>query len=367
MMTKSCCKPFPVLISIACCLWGAIGCKSILSNGDIVDLCKSPGNKVSISSIYDRIELVLLENPGSDTLSAQSLTNMSVTEDRFYFKSGDSTIVSYFKNGTFTDTLNLGTGITDYSIYKDSILDVLSGKRILSYSLSDYSLKHRANLDTPVNLTRIARRKNMLYIPGYIDTQEYLCEYDYGTRYFAEVPKKSSCPDARKDAEQMNFFRYGDHLLSLYPFSERIWENAEFTFIFLDPAFKLNQDDYLEILFAQVADNKIFYSLLLNGKKNLLILDRKDKSASYMLDGGREQVFTEHRIGKKSLCINTTREGLSLPLGVIRDGVNYVCCTAADLPNYVTRDVLDGQSAEAMEVAIRKNCNVVLKYYLAAP
>ena len=362
---KDYCKLFPVLISTLCCLIGVAGCRSSQSDNVIIDLRKSPDKKVFVNKIYDRIELVPLERPGSGALPAASLSSLSVTEDRFYFKCGDSTIVSYFKDGRLADSLAPGGLITDYSIYRDSVMDVLSGKEILSYSLPDHSLTRRVTLDTPVSLKKIARWRNQIFLPGYIDSQEYICEYDCERNSFARVPRNADVPDVRKNVEQMNFFRHDGHLMSLYPYSGRIWENAVFSFIFVEPDFKIRQNDNLEFLSAQVSDHKIFYSLLLNDEEYLLALDRVDRTVAYLLDDGKEHQFTEHGVGREFHYVNTTREGVHLPLGVIRDEVNYVSCTASDLPRYVNRDVLDSRSAEAMDEAVRNKSNVVLKYCLA--
>ena len=363
-MIKDYCKPFPVLISTLFCLIGFAGCRSLRSDDIIIDLSKGPDKKVTVNKIYDRIELVTLECPGSRALPAASLNSLSVTEDRFYFKCGDSTIVSFFKDGRLADSLAPGSLITDYFIYRDSVMEVLSDKEILSYSLPDHTLTHRINLDTPVSLKKIARRRNQIFLPGYIDSQEYLCEYDCERNYFAMVPRNANVPDVRKNVEQMTFFSHDGHLLSLYPYSGRIWENAVFSFIFVEPDFKIRENDDLEFLSAQVSDHKIFYSLLLNGEKSLLVLDRADRTVSYLLDDGKEHQFTMHGVGREFLYVNTTREGLPLPLGVISDEVNYVSCTASDLPHYVNRGMLDSNSAEVMDEAVRNNSNVVLKYYL---
>ena len=366
-MMKDCSKLFPVLISVVFCFIEATGCRSLLSDDVVIDLRKSPAKRVSVNKIYDRIELVSLESPGAGSMPSPSLSSLSVTEDRFYFKCGDSTIVSYFKDGRLSDSMAPGGLITDFSIYRDSVMDVLSDKEILSYSLPNHSLTRRANLDTPVSLKKIARWRNQIFLPGYVDSQEYICEYDCERNSFARVPRNANVPDVKKNVEQMSFFRYDDHLMSVYPYSGRIWENAVFSFIFLEPDFKIRQNDDLEFLSAQVSDHKIFYLLLLNGEEYLLALDRADRTVSYLLDDGKEHQYTEHGVGKESLCVNTTREGLHLPLGVIRDEVNYVSCTAADLSRYVNRDMLDSHSAEVMDEAMRNNSNVVLKYYLAAP
>lgn len=346
-MMKGFCKSSRVLLSVICCFIGIAGCGSISGGDLVIDLRKAPKDKNPISLLYDRIELIALDNLKKGAAFVPSLTKLSVTADRFFFKCGDSIIVSYMNNGSFADVLSPGKMITDYSVYRDSILDVLSDKEILSYSLSDYSLKQSVTVDTPVELTRIARHENVINISGYLDTQQYICKYYFDKKYFGAAEGKISNADIRRVIENMSYFYSNDHLLALYPCSGRIWEYGDdFNYIFFDPDVKSNKDDVLEFRSAQVTDSKVYFSLLLNGEEHLVIIDRGNN---------------------KNILIKTTKEGVHLPVGVIRDGVNYVLCTAADLPRYLTRDLLDSQCAESMDSVIKNNNNVVLKYYLSTP
>ena len=346
-MMKGFCKSSRALLSVICCLIGTAGCGSQSGGNLVVELRKAPKDKNPISLLYNRIELIVLDKPDKGTAIVPSLTNLSVTADRFYFKCGDSVIVSYMNNGRYADSLSPGKVITDYSVYRDTLLDVLSDKEILSYSLSDYSTKQAVTIDTPVKLTRIARHENVINISGYLDTHQYVCKYYYDKGYFGAAVGKISNADIRRVVENMSYFYLNNHLLALYPCSGRIWEYGDdFNYIFLDPVVKSNRYDVLEFRAAQVTDSKVYYSLLLNGEEYLAIIERDNNN---------------------TILIKTTKEGLHLPLGIIRDGINYVLCTAADLPHYVTREMLDSENAEVLDKAIKNNRDVVLKYFLATP
>jgi len=60
----------------------------------------------------------------------------------------------------------------------------------------------------------------------------------------------------------------------------------------------------------------------------------------YMQMRLREQdlLLVYDRAGERHRLFRTTTEGLTFPLGVIRDGVNYYCCPARKLKEYVSTD-----------------------------
>lgn len=334
----------PALISAVLFLCGMAGCMPKKGIDGSVDLRKV--STVSIRELYDKIELVPLDNSGGETASTPSLSGLSVTKDRFVFLDGDRAVLSYRQDGGLADTLNPGRPVMDFSVYQDRILDVLLKHEIRTYRLSDFSLLQCTFLDTLVTVTRLARREeNVMNLPGYEGNRDYMCEYYFDTkRYFTSAGQMNS-ERVGSIVKGMRFLRKGDDLLVLYPHSGQIWKCGDFFGHFLWPDFIRRKGDELEFLFAQVTDGKVYYSLLLNGEKHLLVLNRADG---------------------KYLLAKTSREGLYLPLGMIRDGVNYFCCSAEDLPRYLMRDLLDPESAEAMDAVVRDGKNVVIKYHLAA-
>lgn len=361
-MMKDYFRLFPVLISSLLLSIGVFGCVSMLSDSIIIDLDKAPNNKISITRIYERIEIVPLDNLGRGNLS--QLSELSVTRDKFYFKCGDSMIVSYSQDGRLIDSLSFGSLVTDYYIFNDSILNLLAEKEFISYFLPDNSLMKRTFLETPIALTKIAREdENVVLFSGYNGSNDYSCKYYLDKNVFSEAQGQINYSNITKIAEGIHYFNYCDHLYKLYPHSGCIWECGDFHHQFLNPIFKKKNSGGIEFRSAQITDNKIYYSLLINDKECLLILNRAERAYSMLLNG-EEREFTVHGANKKYLLINKSREGVHLPLGVIRDGINYFYCSSSDLYRYLTRDLLDSQNAEMMDVAVKKKNNVVIKYFL---
>lgn len=342
---KSLYAAFLALAGSVSILFGMTGCNSSSTDAEaVIDLRKVSDGKVPIHDLYDTIEVVALE----DAPGGLPLSDLSVTEDRFFLKGGDRLILSYRQDGSLADSLNPGKAIVDYSIYQEKILDILFDGEMRAYRLPDLTLSDRRTLDTLVTTTRLARRADdVMYLPGYKGPETFLCEYYFDTKkYYAspgfyefEQPEQASAL-----TRKMRLFQAKDRLVLLDPASGWLWSCLEFTCGYLWLDFKRQEGDALTVTYAQVTDQNAYYSLLLNGEEYFLIYDRA---------------------AKKGRLLKTTREGLSLPLGEIRDGVNYFCCPAADLPRYLTRDVLTLESASAMDTAIRDGGYVVVKYHLS--
>ena len=61
-MMKGFCKSSRALLSVICCFIGIAGCGSISGGDLVIDLRKAPKDKNPISLLYDRIELIALDN-----------------------------------------------------------------------------------------------------------------------------------------------------------------------------------------------------------------------------------------------------------------------------------------------------------------
>ena len=349
-MMTDCFKFFLATVSVAfaICVFG--GCDAFKTLDGMVDLRKVSDRKASMREFYDRIEVVCLDNVPENTASAPVLSGLSVTGDRFFFQQGDRAILSYRQDGRFADSLNPGVPIKAYAVHVERILDILSGKEVYEYRIPGFSFQQKMILEPddpedsdaiPVNLIRLPGGRMMMF-PVYKGNKDY-----WGTYYF-DSNKYYVAPGIKGEAtecvaEKVRLIRYGDSALALFPYSGQLWELGDFIGHFLWPDFKPGKRDTLEFLFAQVTDEKVYYSILLNGAQHLLIFNRADR---------------------KYVCVRTTREGLSLPLGVIRDGINYYYCPSADLPRYVARDLLDSDSIAAMDRAVKGGLNVMIKYHL---
>lgn len=342
-MMKNFCACLLTLIGAASALFGVTGCGSSGSDAEaVIDLRKVSDGKMPIHDLYDTIEVVALE----DAPGGLPLSDLSVTEDRFFLKGGDRLILSYRQDGSLADSLNPGKAIVDYSIYQDRILDILFDREMRAYRLPDLSLSDRRTLDTVVTPTRLARRSdNVMDLPGYKDEKNYLCEYYFDTKKYYASPGRPKGERTKHIVKGMRFLYSKGKLLLLHPDSGWLWACEEFTYVFLSLDFKQREGDTLEIPFAQVTGQKAYYTVSLNGEGHFLIYDRETR---------------------KGRLFKTTREGLSLPLGEIRDGINYFCCPAADLPRYLTRDVLTPESASAMDATIRDGGYALIKYHLKA-
>ena len=342
---KNFCTRLLTLAGLVSLLSAMTGCS--FSNTDaeaVIDLRKVSAGKIPLRDIYDKVEVVPLENAPGDL----PLSDLSVTEDRFYLKGGDRLILSYRQDGSLADSLNPGKAIVNYSIYQDRLLDILFFAEMRAYRLPDLSLSERRTLDTLVTPTRLARRAdNVMLLPGYKGPKVYICEYYFDTEKYYACPgfyEFEQPEQARRFTQGERFLHAGDRLILLDPASGWLWNCLEFIFGYLWLDLKRNEGDTLTVTYAQVTDKNAYYSLLLNGEEHFLLYDRK---------------------AKKGRLLKTTREGLSLPLGEIRDGVNYFCCPAEDLPRYLTRDLLTPENASAMDAAIRDNKYVLIKYHFA--
>ena len=330
-------------ISIILCLVGLNGCNLAEGYGESVDLRKATSGKVAIRDIYERIEIVPLDNAPEGLSRETSLSGLCVTGDRFILQDRDRAVLFYRHDGSLANILNPGVPVTDFSIWQERVLDMLSGYEIREYALPDLSLLRRTQLDTLVVPTRIGRReKNVMILPAYAGNRDYMCEYYFDRKYYAASEGNMDSGQTPDIVKHMSLFRYGDQLLALYPHNGQIWRSAEFFGVFLWLDFKQRDGDTVEFLSAQVTDDKVYYALLINGAEHLLIYNRADEKYS---------------------LIKTTSESVSLPLGVIRDGINYVCCATADLPRYLKRELLDPQNASVFDNAISAGQYVVIKYH----
>lgn len=343
-------KCFLATISVAFVLCVYAGCDASRSNDGLVNLRKVSDRRMSIHVFYDNIEVVCLDNVSEDAVSPPALSGLFVARDRFYFRDGDRAILSYWLDGHLADSLNPGVPIMDYSIYQERIIDILSGDEVLEYSVPGFSPRQKTLLESddpddsgviPVKLARQTGDKMILLASR--GNKDYLGEYYYDTKKYYVSPGKKG-EGSESVSSRVQFLRYGDRLLTLYPNTGQLWEQGEFLGHFLWLDFKLGKKDMLEFVSAQVTDEKVYYSLLLNGEMLLLTFNRADR---------------------RYTLVKATQEGLSLPLGIIRDGINYFGCPSKELSKYLKLDLLDSQSSVAMDRAIKSNSNVVIKYHLA--
>ncbi len=345
-MMKNFCAFLLTLVGAASVLFGVTGCGSSGTDAEaVIDLRKVSDGKMPIHDFYDTIEVVPLE----DASGGLPLSDLSVTADRFFFKGGDRLILSYRQDGSLADSLNPGKAIVDYSIYQDRILDILFDGEMRAYRLPDLSLSDRRTLDTLATTTRLGRySKNLMLISGYKGLKDYLCQYYFDTKKYYASPWSHDIKQSeqtRSYAQEARFFYVNDDLVQLDPASGWLWLCREFCFGYLWLDFKRKEGDKLTVTYAQATDLNAYYALSLNGEEHFLVYDRT---------------------AKKGRLFKTTREGLSLPLGEIRDGINYFCCPAAELPRYLTRDVLTPESASVMDAAMQAGGYALIKYHLKA-
>lgn len=337
-------KFFPALLGAVLLVCASGACDSARPVDGTVDLRKVSDGKIPVSEFYERIEILPLDRIAETSASEPVLSDLCVAGERFVFRADSRKIVTYRRDGRLADVLEADADITDFSVYREEKLDILSGNEMREYDFRDLSLLRKIRLDTAVTPLRLARRsENLMILLGYRDDTEYVCEYLFDTGAFYASPGPVRGGDVADIVGGIRFLRDGENLLFLYPHNGQLWRCADFVGHFLWPEFKRRDADALRFLNAQPAGDKVYYALSLNGETCLLVFDRPT---------GR------------SLLVRTFREGLSLPLGVIRDGVDYFCCPASDLPRYVRRELLDRESAEAMDAAIRDRRNVVIKYHL---
>lgn len=277
-----------------------------------VNLKKAFRQKTAAKDLYSRVEVKPLRLP--ETVALPENPHMDAADKLLFLSdaSGEQVIV-LDTDGAFVTTVDAGATVTDFSAW-GNLLDVLCGSEVKEYNLQDFSLTRTLSLPTDgVTLTGMQRvDEDALWLYGNKEGKSYEGAYLFARDYyFMTRDNVFHTPDQHGD-----FFRCNDTTFFFLTTGQIFVYDApsDFVFVPFTPDFGKHEP---EVTAAQMTTDHLYMQMRLREQDLLLIHDRA---------GGRNRLF------------RTTTEGLVFPLGVIRDGVNYYCCPARRLKDYVSAD-----------------------------
>lgn len=309
-----------------------------------IDMQEDLSDKVSIHHLCRKIELIPLESDG-DRLGG--LGKMAVSDKRFFFQDGARTIRSWGMDGKRLKTFAVSADISDFSLYEDRAIEVLSGFNVFEYDIESFSMQNKIRIpDTTAVLTSLMRWNGILHFVGYRGNRLFACEYylDDDT-YFPIGENLIVRADLLQEvAAKSRYFRCGTDNYMFYAHSGSVIYVSRFR----SPKFgwELSGDDGTP---PAIFDNMQMTASMLYG--------------SFRWKGNRYLLMQE-MWKERPTIIGQTKGGLCFPLGVIRDNVNYYCCPASELDKYVSRKVLDKENATRLDSLKNKPGFVILKYTL---
>lgn len=283
--------------------------------------------KTPIKGLYETRTITPLCIPDSlCSLAPSSKIKLDVSGEKvFVLDNTAEGILVFSLDGTFTTRITDCGHIVDFSTFDGRTLEVLSDTGdLISYSLNDLSLVTRYHPDNTkgVRLCAMHRFDDELYVmSGYTDGMNCFCEYYVKNNMFHTIREESE--------EICRFFDHKGTTYLLYPHSGEIWEDTYVTYYstgekvgpFVHPVFRWDFGEFDEAVGdarlyfdnAQMSDKYLFLSFILDGRRRMLILDTNTR---------------------KARTIESTKKHILFPLGIIRDNVNYFCCTDTNLPDY---------------------------------
>lgn len=304
-------------------------------------------HEVAIKDLCRTKEVIPLWIPDSLRSLVPSVMKLEVGDGKVFILDNTATgLLAFTLDGSFVTRIADCGHINDFSTYDGKSLEVLSGTGDLtSYSLDDLSVLRRHHLDNVkgVRLCAMHRFADDLYVmTGYLDGLNYFCEYYVGNGMFSvsmdEITRIAHDRNVAQIIGNSRFFDHDGRTFMLYPHSGAIWEDSYMTYStgekvgpFVHPVYTWDFGDMNEsvdavisgdcdfsdarLFFdnAQMSDDCLFMSFLLDGKHRLLILDKNKRKAK---------------------TVKSKDGNIPFPLGIIRGNVNYWCCTEAALPYY---------------------------------
>lgn len=303
-------------ITILSCLLLLIACTP---NGVTkVNLRKAFRQKTSAKDLYARVDIIPLRVPDW-TRIGQGETLLEVAEDRLFLLNQEKdTILVFDGAGEYVTAIRSEEPVIDFSPYLDRALTVLTAHAITEYAIRDGSVLGSYPIrDNDIDLrcaTRIGEE--------WIDLLGSKAGKAYGCVYYVDQKRLGS-------SEMMA------SLHSVMPASEvqdsRYFQDRDSCYMFMSRSgliFKFNREQY----FAGLAFEPDF------GKEEIHFINAQKAGDCFYLafekDGESGVLVCNFKNGKYK-AVRRTKEGTVFPLGVIRDGVNYYCCPARRLEEYV--------------------------------
>lgn len=297
-------------ITILSCLFLLIACTPYGITK--VNLRKAFRQKTAAKDLYSRVDVCPLRLPA--TVALPEDPRLDVADNLLFLSdaSGEQ-IVVLGTDGAFVTQVDVGAPITDFSAV-GNMLDVLCGNEVKEYSLPDFSQTRTLSLSKDdITLTGMQRvDEDALWLYGNKEGKSYegayLCARDY---YFMTRDNVFHTPDQHGD-----FFRCNDTTFFFLTTGQIFVYDApsDFVFVPFTPDFGKHEP---KVTGMQMTTDHLYMQMRLREQDLLLVYDRA---------------------GERNRLFRTTTEGLVFPLGVIRDGVNYYCCPARRLKDFVSAD-----------------------------
>ena len=281
--------------------------------------------------------------PLKGDLRTGSLLNMDmdISGEHYVIQDGDSVLRSFSLCGELESSYTCNKKITSFSAYNSSTVDILAGGDIYTWNPQKTAAKHVTYIpETTVTLSNIARRKDpVLVFVTHQGREERMCEYDLGQKRFF-ISQGDTTVDGRYPYK---FFRCDGQLytvgtyngdikyLGLFASTHHRWKFDGGT---IEPGAFRN---------AQMTPTNVYLAFRWKDNEYLLIYNR--------------QTYKTSLVGK-------TKEGVPLPLGVIRGGANYFYCPVDMLDQYLNASVLNEESAELISNLPQSCKGVIIKYQM---
>jgi hypothetical protein len=231
--------------------------------------------------------------------------------------------------------------ITSFSAYNSSTVDVLAGRDIFTWNPRDNTQQKITEIDVQgLELRSIARREDrLLVMMGCQGKEERSCQYDLENNGFYNSPADPSI-----DATYPHvFLRYDNQLYGTSLYNGEIWRFNEFRYRVHHWKFDGGTIEPGAFRNAQMTPANVYLAFRWKDDEYLLIYNR--------------QTYKTALVGK-------TKEGVPLPLGVIRGGANYFYCPVDMLDQYLNASVLNEDTAELISNLPQSCKGVIIKYQM---
>ncbi len=304
-------------------------------------------HKVAIKDLFGARAVTPLCIPDSLHTVVPSKVKLDVGGGKIFILDNSAMgILVFTLDGSFVSRIADCGHITDFSIYDDKSLEVLSDTgNLASYSLDDLSVLRRYHLNGSegVKLCAMHRFDDDLYVmSGYQDGLNCFCEYYVNdNKYYVcrdELARIAHAKNVSQIIGESRFFDQEGRTFLFYPHNGEIWEDSYMKYStgekvgpFVHPIYLWDFEEFNESVNAVATGETDFNDARLR-------FDNAQMSGQYLflsfiLDGNHRFLILDTNAGKARI-VEFTKENIRFPLGVIRDNINYFCCVEADLPDY---------------------------------
>ena len=277
-----------------------------------VNLDRALKHPVSARDVYAEAVAIPLRCP-KGMEPGQETRLLDVAANRFFLLDREKNEIRIFDwNGAYVSAIGSAETILDASAYQDEVLDVLTQKAIIDYSVTDGSLlTEYPFLDEDISLKCVARvDEDTIFMLGSKDGIAYNCDYIVGMVGIHPSPipavdyliTRAHVPVA--EIENSRFYRSNGSVYSFYTRSGEISRYTGDDFV-CDPYhwdFGKRQPRFTN---AQATADRLYLAFELEGECAVLIYNVKNKQ------------------------YNAVRQE-DYPLGIIYDGCNYHLRPASD-------------------------------------